>query len=1095
MTILKKTLLCLLFAATSSIAQQKNKPDASGVLIEKGIKLHDEKKYKEAIALYKQVNRNDTNYITALHELSLSYYSDSNFLESKNAAELGLKLFPENKNKWLNLIANAEDELGNFDAAIANYNKIIANDKNNYLSFFNKGVVYYRKEKYNEAASNFKQCLLINPFYTSAHYFLGKISVEQGKPVQAMFAYCTNLMLNPDNRYAGNVVRSLLDIANANDDVTKKINNNFGDEDNFSEQQEILLSKIALDKKYKAKSSLEDGVIKQIQVVMEKTNFSDADKGFYNQFYVPIFEKIFKKDFEKFTYFIFSGLNSKSINDYVKRNKKDLIKFSDENIFPYFDEIRETRELEFNKRAAITKRYYTYESVTIAIGNRKLIGKEYEFVGDCKFFYSNGELKSEGNFNEAGKKDGPWKFYHNNGTLKEIATYNNGSVEGELKTYFDNGVQSSLQQYQNNEANGKFTNWFYNGSLRKQGTYENSKTNGLLKTYSTRGLLEFEGGVTNEEYDGTFKTFHANGSTKITGTYNNGKQNGLYKEFFYNGNLYFTGTLENGEKQGVWKEYYYSGKQKALLNYLKGDLDGEQVYYHENGKIEKKITYIKNKIEGKSEEFYENGKIFCETIFEKGRLREITFYNSKGEAYSNTTSKRGDANLIFYNYNGIKTSEGYFTKEGYRNGKTTFYYNNGKIKSEENYKNGELDGLKTTYYKNGNKESEVNYVKDKAEGYYVAYNRNNTIQEEGFYEDGLKQGEFKYYDNLGKLEKTIFYLNDEDEGFVEYYHPNGKIDYEEQTLNGWFSRTTQFDTLGKVIEDQFFNKGQGKFNFKNYNGKPKIEGNVKNHFLDGLYKYYHGNGQVLLERYYKNGYADSIFKSYHLNGKPNATGNYLLGDKHGKWKTYYDNGKLSNEETYEYGNINGMSKVYHEYDGNIQKEIEYKNGTVHGTFKQYGEAGNLAYVLNFDDGYLVSYSYEGKDGKLVPAIELKNATGKLISYYKNGNKSAEIDYDDNLINGTRNIYFSNGKPFIISERAFGEETKTKKVFYPNGNPESEENHYEDELHGTCKYYFSNGKIKAEENYYLGKLNGICKYYDEATGKETIKVFYYGELIK
>lgn len=1076
-------------------AQQRIKPEASGVLLEKGIKLHDEKKYKEAIALYKQINRNDTNYSSALHELSLSYYSDSNFIEAKKTAEIGLKYFPEAKGKWYNLIANAEDELGNFEAAVAIYNKIIANDKNNYLALYNKGIVYFNKQKYTEASSNFKQCLLINPFYTSAHYFLGRSSIEQGKPVEAMFAFCTNLAVNPDNKYAASAVRNLLNIASVNDDIAKKLNNNFGDEDNFAEQQEILTSKIALDRKYKARSSLEDNVVKQIQVVMEKTNFSDADKGFFNQFYVPLFEQIFKKDFEKFTYFMFAGLDSKPITDYVKRNKKDLIKFSDDIIYTYLNEIRETRELEYNKRASTTKRYFTHENVTVAIGTRKQIGKELTFVGDCKFYYSNGQLKSEGTFDDEGKKIGTWKFYHENGTLKETNNCINGSVEGEVLTYFDNGVQSSVQQFKNNEANGKFTSWFYNGSLMKQGTYENDKTNGKLKTYSNRGLLEFEGSVTNEEYDGPFNTFHPNGAIRISGNYVKGKQNGLYKEHFYNGNVYFTGNLENGEKEGVWKEYYFSGKPKAILNYVKGDLDGEQTYYHENGKIEKKNTYIKNKIEGKSEEFYEDGKIYCETIYEKGRLREITFYDDKGVAYSNTTSKRGDATLIFYDYAGLKTSEGYFNKDGYRSGKTTFFYSNGKIKSEEEYKNGDLQGLRTIYYKDGSKKSEVNYVADKEEGYYVFYNKNQTIKEEGFFEDGLKQGEFKFYNNLGVLEKKVFYLDDEETGFIEYYHPTGKIDYEEQMINGWYTRTVQYDTLGNIIEEQYFPKGEGSFTFKHYNGKTKSTCKVKSNALDGIYKYYYSTGQLEIERYYKNGFADSVYKSYYINGKLKISGNFVLNDRHGVWKTYSENGKVTNEDNYEYGNLKGLSKVYHEFDGSIQKEIEYKEGDIHGSYKQYGEGGNLAYVLYFEDGYLKSYAYEGKDGKLIKPIEIKNATGKIVSYYKNGTKSAEIDYEDNTIHGKRNIYFSTGKPYIISERAFGEETKTKKVYYPNGNLDSEENHYEDEKHGVCKSYFLNGKIKAEENYYLGKLNGICKYYDEVTGKETIRYYYFDELLK
>ncbi|QGW29830.1 hypothetical protein [Phnomibacter ginsenosidimutans] len=83
------------------------------------------------------------------------------------------------------------------------------------------------------------------------------------------------------------------------------------------------------------------------------------------------------------------------------------------------------------------------------------------------------------------------------------------------------------------------------------------------------------------------------------------------------------------------------------------------------------------------------------TLFDNGRLREITYYNKAGAVISSTNT-RGDRNLIVsYSPNGYKYAEGYYNKEGYRNGSYTTFYPNGKVREQSTYTEGELDGLST----------------------------------------------------------------------------------------------------------------------------------------------------------------------------------------------------------------------------------------------------------------------------------------------------------------------------------------------------------------------------------------------------------------
>jgi uncharacterized protein len=92
---------------------QNVKPVNSGELISKGVELHDQGKYKDAIELYRKVPRNETNYVKALYELAYSSNADSNSAEALRICETGLsKDDGEYGLDFLLLIANMIDDNG-----------------------------------------------------------------------------------------------------------------------------------------------------------------------------------------------------------------------------------------------------------------------------------------------------------------------------------------------------------------------------------------------------------------------------------------------------------------------------------------------------------------------------------------------------------------------------------------------------------------------------------------------------------------------------------------------------------------------------------------------------------------------------------------------------------------------------------------------------------------------------------------------------------------------------------------------------------------------------------------------------------------------
>jgi antitoxin component YwqK of YwqJK toxin-antitoxin module len=69
--------------------------------------------------------------------------------------------------------------------------------------------------------------------------------------------------------------------------------------------------------------------------------------------------------------------------------------------------------------------------------------------GKWQAFYSNGQLKYEGNFVQ-GNPDGEHTFYYSNGQVKEINYYTMGISEKNWKKFDENGILLLTVTYKDN---------------------------------------------------------------------------------------------------------------------------------------------------------------------------------------------------------------------------------------------------------------------------------------------------------------------------------------------------------------------------------------------------------------------------------------------------------------------------------------------------------------------------------------------------------------------------------------------------------------------------------------------------------------------
>lgn len=1086
--------LCILLVSVTLKAQNGSPLINSGDVLKDAEKLYDDGKYKDAIGLYSKISRSDTNYAQALRGLSLSANADSSFDAGMQYAQLGLKLFPQEANQWYSLIGNNLSGQDKKQEALVYFNKIIANNPNSYLAWFNRGVMLFNMDNIAEAKKSFQRAVTIHPYHSSSHYFLGKIYVTEGNLPAAMMCYATCLAVNPGGTHKLNAVNALSAIAHVNDEVAEKAENVHFTRtaDNFAVQQEIITSKAALDKKYKLQTDVEDPITRQLQALCEKLEYNKNDTGFCMQYYVPFFKDVLAQNkFNLLVFFMFSGLDVKQVQEFTKRHKKDLEEYVQYEV-AYFNTIKETQVVNLQARQTADIHYLTDDGIVSGKGAWKPNGKENLLYGPWEFYYDNGTLRSKGVLNDQEKKDGEWVFYYRNGQMKEHSTFVNGEVNGKSTLWFDNGNMQAEINYKNGKEDGEKRTYYYNGLPKDVVEYKDDKKDGPAKGYKSTGELNYYADYKNDVQDGQEIYYHPNGKVASQAVYANGKANGPFKKFAENGTVILQGAYVQDKQDGAWKTWYPTGKLKEEYTYQAGNLVGEYKWYAENGKLRELSNYTAGKEDGKQQVYTEDGRLTSESNFENGRIRELKFFDEKGNVLVDNTTRNGAGTFTFYNAWGSKTSEASFTKDGDKDGPATEYFEDGKTNTTEEYKKGERNGLTTHYFYNGNINDKLNYTAGKEDGYYTSFYYNKNPRYQGWFVDGDKQADFITYNILGDKINNEYYKDGEVSGYDEYFNPNGKKDYEDLFDEGWLKHITQFDSTGKVVEDVDLPKGDCDFTFYYNNGKPYIKASYRNYHIHGRYDALYPDGSTYYTKFYKQGLKDSVYKEYFYGGKLKTEGAYSADKKQGLWKVYHPNGKLRYDENYVDDELQGKSIFYNE-DGTKTKEYNYRDNSLDGQTILYGDSNKVAIVFNYYLGRLLSYTYQGKDGKLVEPIVLKGQTGNVTAYYKNGTKSAVMSYVNGYGEGMRTLYYSNGKVYTEGERQYGDYHGVQKTYALNGQIVAEENYNYDNLHGTSKYWYTNGKIKSEQSWYNGNENGTSKYYDETGKLAQTRFYYYGQL--
>ncbi len=118
-------------------------------------------------------------------------------LTDATADAAGEKIPQESKDFY----AHGTDSLwkGDFDAALADFDRILASDPNNVEILMDRGVAYAKKSEWDHAIRDFGKVLELDPSSADAHYNRGRAYAKKGELKRAFRDYDEALRLNPSD--------------------------------------------------------------------------------------------------------------------------------------------------------------------------------------------------------------------------------------------------------------------------------------------------------------------------------------------------------------------------------------------------------------------------------------------------------------------------------------------------------------------------------------------------------------------------------------------------------------------------------------------------------------------------------------------------------------------------------------------------------------------------------------------------------------------------------------------------------------------------------------------------------------------------------
>lgn len=234
-----------------------------------------------------------------------------------------------------------------------------------------------------------------------------------------------------------------------------------------------------------------------------------------------------------------------------------------------------------------------------------------------------------------------------------------------------------------------------------------------------------------------------------------------------------------------------------LINCGKKELKTVVEESYQNGAKKKEISYYDKPSEPRRVTIYfENGIIKSDQFFNRGLPDSTTIINfPDGKRYKEMTY--------------IQQIDNRKTIKPVLNGKESYWYQNGQLKSETIYEKGVPVGKSVSYYEDGKKQVEVTYKDGKKDGEEKQWYPDGKEFMVVTYSNGNKNGITREWYSNGNLKKESTFLKDILDGSCKTWYENGKMESECSYKDGAIDGLKQeWDEKGKLVAKATYQKGE-----------------------------------------------------------------------------------------------------------------------------------------------------------------------------------------------------------------------------------------------------------------------------------------------
>lgn len=365
---------------------------------------------------------------------------------------------------------------------------------------------------------------------------------------------------------------------------------------------------------------------------------------------------------------------------------------------------------------------------------------------------------------------------------------------------------------------------------------------------------------------------------------------------------------------GIYKTFSVEGKLNEEYNFKNGEKDGGYILYHYNSKIKEKGTYTKGLLSGQVLKYNFSGQLISDN---KYKVINNPDYKSKNE--SNLPAK---ISLL----HGIQRT-----------------YSNGEIHTEHSFKLGKKDGICKDYFQNNNGKlrSEIEYKDDKPHGTMVYYHSNGKVEKTGKYYSEIKykdslyknvyDGEFITYQENGMKQSEVQWKNYRLNGYSIQYHRGTEVISQ---------KTLYINSLKSGLEEYFDVKGNK--NKEIYYEIAEEDGKLVSRKT--LTETSWQNGVITLSVEWKNGKRNGYVKDFYPNGTMSSIRFFVDDELEGISQTFYENGQLKDSYTYRKKDSKYSSNSYISWNVSFDENGKVKRRTF------YSESSKKLIEQDFVDG-------------------------------------------------------------------------------------------------------------------------------------------------